>query len=287
MVDQMSPRRRRRGSQQRCDCITSRFTDPSSGKYVFYLASALLLLGAAVVSAAEPFLSVPCDPDQLPPIRKENVDASADPCTEVRQPKLGYMTPAECMWVRRILSAAFLCACIGYERRSPDRPAGVRTMMCVGVAAALFAVNSQLAFMLGPMDWDSARVSAALPAGVGFLGAGVIWKQTKVDGVSVQKVNGLTTAASLWMSAAVGLAAGGGLFMNALFTTLLTVNLLRFGPRAAHECEEAPAQSSWWPAAAAGVTINLYNPNMSPFLGQGSRASGRSKQSPSDSIASR
>ena len=56
------------------------------------------------------------------------------------------------------------------------------------------------------MAWDASRIAAAIPSGVGFLGAGMIWKQSQEDGG--QTVHGLTTAASLWLSAAVGIAAG-------------------------------------------------------------------------------
>lgn len=97
---------------------------------------------------------------------------------------------------------------------------------------------SQLAFKSSTMGWDAARVAAAVPSGVGFLGAGLIWKgnttQTKtVDGAVVkstsQEVHGLTTAASVWLSAAVGVAVGGGrrLYIVSVYGVALVILVLR------------------------------------------------------------
>ena len=92
------------------------------------------------------------------------------------------------------------------------------------------------------MGWDAARVAAAVPSGVGFLGAGLIWKGSttasqNVDGKVVkntsQEVHGLTTAASVWLSAAVGVAIGGGrrLYIVSLYGVALVILVLRFGPK--------------------------------------------------------
>ena len=84
------------------------------------------------------------------------------------------------------------------------------------------------------MHWDPARVSAALPSGVGFLGAALICKDVEKDSLTgevQQIVRGPNTAASVWLSAAVGVACGGGLYFVAAFTTALMLTLLRFGPR--------------------------------------------------------
>ncbi len=80
----------------------------------------------------------------------------------------------------------------------------------------------------------SARVSASVPSGVGFLGAGLMVQDIHKDysGVTTLTVMGLNTAASVWLSAAVGVACGGGLYFSAIFTTALMLVLLRFGPRA-------------------------------------------------------
>ena len=67
---------------------------------------------------------------------------------------------------------------IGWERRNADRPAGIRTMALVSLGACLFSICSTFAFLTGPMSWDSSRVSAAIPSGVGFLGSALIFKHT-------------------------------------------------------------------------------------------------------------
>jgi len=89
-----------------------------------------------------------------------------------------------------------------------------------------------LAFKSSTMGWDSSRVTAAIPSGVGFLGAGLIWKGTVGAGDNeVHQVHGLTTAASLWLSAAVGCGAGGGMFFTTVYAVVLVVMVLRFGPK--------------------------------------------------------
>jgi len=82
------------------------------------------------------------------------------------------------------------------------------------------------------MEWDASRVSAALPSGVGFLGAGLIWKgQLGAGAGAIPHVRGLTTAASIWISAAVGLACGGGLYYVAAYSTAAALTILKFGPQ--------------------------------------------------------
>jgi putative Mg2+ transporter-C (MgtC) family protein len=112
-------------------------------------------------------------------------------------------------------------------------------MSLVSLGSCLFTINSAFAFLNGPMEWDASRISAAIPSGVGFLGAGLIFKKEERgdNGDSNHVVHGLTTAASLWLSAAVGIACGGDLFMPASFGVAIMLLLLRFGPRAAHEGE--------------------------------------------------
>jgi uncharacterized membrane protein YhiD involved in acid resistance len=107
-------------------------------------------------------------------------------------------------------------------------------MSVVSLAACLFTLNSTYVFMNGPMRWDPARVSAAIPSGVGFLGAGLMVQDILHDEQTGQKhhsVKGIHTAASVWLSAAVGVACGGGQYFVATFTSMLLMVLLRFGPR--------------------------------------------------------
>jgi uncharacterized membrane protein YhiD involved in acid resistance len=107
-------------------------------------------------------------------------------------------------------------------------------MGVVSLASCLFTLNSTYVFMIGPMRWDPARVSAAIPSGVGFLGAGLMIQDILHDEITGQKhhsVKGIHTAASVWLSAAVGVACGGGQYFVATFTSVLLMVLLRFGPR--------------------------------------------------------
>eukprot|EP01065_Artemidia_motanka_P024070 TRINITY_DN2871_c1_g3_i3.p1 TRINITY_DN2871_c1_g3~~TRINITY_DN2871_c1_g3_i3.p1 ORF type:complete len:327 (+),score=78.35 TRINITY_DN2871_c1_g3_i3:73-1053(+) len=217
----------------------SYFTEAGPFKLGFYFLSLLLMVGFAVVAVVEFFWAPECSAAVIN-LKYPNPEYARKPCDWVRHPQLLYLNQMECEWARRLLVAGLLGAVIGFERRSPDRPAGIRTMVTVSIGAALFTLDSMFAFMSGPMEWDSSRVSAALPSGVGFLGAAVIWKQTTDDGR--QNINGVTTAASVWLSAAVGTAAGGGLYVSALFTVLITINLLRFGPRMDRKEEEEEAE---------------------------------------------
>ena len=87
-------------------------------------------------------------------------------------------------------------------------------MGLVSLGACFFTVSSMLAFKSSTMGWDASRVTAALPSGVGFLGGALIWKGTVfVENQEMHQVHGLTTAASLWLSAAVGVGVGGALYL--------------------------------------------------------------------------
>ena len=123
--------------------------------------------------------------------------------------------------ILRILLAGVLGAFVGYERERAGKPAGVRTHGMVSLGAALFAVISIYGF--GGAG-DPARVAAQIVTGIGFLGAGAILHQRG-------NVQGLTTAASLWVTAAIGLSVGVGMVVMSLATTILVFLLLRFGPR--------------------------------------------------------
>eukprot|EP00501_MAST-03F_sp_TOSAG23-6_P000106 GSMAST32.ASY1.ANO1.108.1 assembled CDS len=140
------------------------------------------------------------------------------------------MNLMECDFGRRLVVATIGGAIIGFERRLADRPAGIRTMSLTALGAAIFTLCSTWAFMAGPQKWDASRISAAIPSGVGFLGAGLIWKGTTKD-EEHHTVHGLTTAASLWISASVGISCGGGLYSAGAIGVALTLMILRYGPR--------------------------------------------------------
>lgn len=116
--------------------------------------------------------------------------------------------------VVRLCAAAVLGALIGLEREIHDHPAGMRTHLLVALGSAGFTVLSIEAF--AAPGADPARIAAQIVAGVGFLGAGAILK----EGATIR---GLTTAASLWTVAAVGMAAGAGAWIVAAATTILAL----------------------------------------------------------------
>ena len=110
----------------------------------------------------------------------------------------------------RLIAASVFGAAVGVEREVHGHPAGMRTHLLVSLGSALFTVLSIFGFPLGSgQPADPSRVAAQIVSGIGFLGAGAIIK----EGFSVR---GLTTAASLWATAAVGMAAGAGQFVVAL-----------------------------------------------------------------------
>jgi len=124
--------------------------------------------------------------------------------------------------VLRLLLAAVLGSLIGVERERLAWTAGLRTHMLVSVGACLCMIVSAYGFnsVLGPhIILDPSRVAAQVVSGVGFLGAGSIILRNEV-------VKGLTTAASLWAVAAVGLAVGGGLYVAAIAATLIILIIL-------------------------------------------------------------
>jgi len=114
----------------------------------------------------------------------------------------------------RLVLAAVLGAAIGIEREAREQPAGMRTHLLVSVGSAAFTVLSIYGFQAPGAD--PARVAAQIVTGIGFLGAGAILK----FGVNVR---GLTTAASLWAVAAVGMGAGAGAWGVALGTTVIVI----------------------------------------------------------------
>jgi putative Mg2+ transporter-C (MgtC) family protein len=115
--------------------------------------------------------------------------------------------------------AALLGGLIGFEREWTAHPAGLRTNILVAVGSCLFTVLSIHAFPLRGTAQDTARIAAQIVTGVGFLGAGALF-QTR------NQVKGLTTAATIWLVAAIGMAAGTGLYFVAIFTTVLAVVVL-------------------------------------------------------------
>jgi putative Mg2+ transporter-C (MgtC) family protein len=123
----------------------------------------------------------------------------------------------------RLSMAALLGGVLGYEREVHGKAAGVRTHMLVAMGAALFVLVPQQ----GGMDVaDMSRVIQGIVTGVGFLGAGAIIKRK-----SEEDVQGLTTAAGVWMTAAIGIACGLGREGTALLSTVLALVVLGLVPK--------------------------------------------------------
>lgn len=127
----------------------------------------------------------------------------------------------------RVLVAAALAAILGWERESARKPAGLRTHMLVGIASALYTSISELVVSEIPRDSegfqaDPIRAIQAVAIGIGFLGGGVIFVSRHED-----RVHGLTTAASVWATAAIGIAAGLGYTLLAVCSTVLLLLVLR------------------------------------------------------------
>lgn len=129
----------------------------------------------------------------------------------------------------RILVACLCGAAVGVERSKRFKEAGIRTHCVVACATAVFMVLSKYSFadlsldalgtpFAGDRGADPARIAAQVVSGLGFLGAGVIFK----NGNSIK---GLTTAAGLWATAAIGMAVGSGMYLIGIFTTLILVVL--------------------------------------------------------------
>ncbi len=123
----------------------------------------------------------------------------------------------------RLLIAATLGGLLGLEREQKGKAAGLRTHMLVALGAALFVLTPQQA---GVSDADLTRVLQGLVAGVGFLGAGAI-----VKGSDDAETKGLTTAAGIWLTAAIGVAAGMGRESTAVLSTLLALLILYTVPK--------------------------------------------------------
>lgn len=127
--------------------------------------------------------------------------------------------------VLRMVVAALLGGVLGFERESQGKSAGLRTHMLVALGSAMFVFVPQ---QIGISDVDLTRVLQGLVAGIGFLGAGTIVKNGREE-----EVRGLTTAAGIWMTAAIGVAVGLGREATAVLSTVLALLILAVVPKVA------------------------------------------------------
>lgn len=109
---------------------------------------------------------------------------------------------------RHLIAIVLACLCglaIGYERKSRNKQAGIKTHVIVALTSALMMIISKEAF-LDTSDYDTARVAAQVVSGISFIGGGIIFMRDK-------KISGITTAAGIWATAGIGLAIGGGMWI--------------------------------------------------------------------------
>jgi putative Mg2+ transporter-C (MgtC) family protein len=170
---------------------------------------ALLLWQKPAFASSELLMTAPLD---------SSTAAAVSSTTTLLSPSL------ELLLTCRLWFAAALGALIGKERASSNHPAaGVRTMALVSLGAAAFTLTSMYGFV---GRYDTSRMASNIASGVGFVGAGVITTTSRNDETLV---HGLTTAAAIWLSAAVGVASGCGCYILALTASALTVGILRIG----------------------------------------------------------
>jgi len=131
--------------------------------------------------------------------------------------------PDELEMVLRILLAIALGGIIGFQRSKTEKPAGLRDITLICAGAALFTVVSIYGFGVA----DQARVAAGIVTGIGFLGAGAIIRRSEGG------VKGMTTAATIWVAAGIGMATGSGMYIIASVTTLLVLAVLLLPRRSA------------------------------------------------------
>ena len=123
--------------------------------------------------------------------------------------------PQELEMILRLLLATALGLIIGLQREWKGKAAGIRTLTLISLGSALFSVVSEMGFI----GSDPSRIASGIVAGIGFLGAGAILQRRG-------GVEGLTTAASIWVVAGIGLAAGAGLYLISVIVTVITLAVL-------------------------------------------------------------
>jgi putative Mg2+ transporter-C (MgtC) family protein len=132
-----------------------------------------------------------------------------------RQIESMFLSPFESEAVFKIVFSVCLGLLIGFERQVHGKPAGMRTLSLVAMGSTLFTIVS---YGLGGFA-DPTRIASGIVTGIGFLGAGTIFKSEK-------HVQGITTAAELWMMAAVGIAVGIGMFMTSFIATIIVLIII-------------------------------------------------------------
>ena len=123
----------------------------------------------------------------------------------------------------RLALACVLAGALGWERQMGQQPAGLRTHMLVSLGSAAFTLAGIYGVAGHGTIQDAGRVAAQIVVGIGFIGAGTIWRSTGNERV----IRGLTTAASIWVAASIGMLCGYGLYVLAGGSTAMTLVVLR------------------------------------------------------------
>lgn len=244
----LTPKRKKRVLPPQAQVLVEHMKNPAISFALNVIAVCVALYTALAVAA--PWTAPECTAPS--PHRKyANVDfaASYDPCKYVRYAALGGLNKWDADMCTRLAVSVFLGALVGWERRRADRSVGIRTMALVCLASSLYTLGGIFCEISGPSTWDSARVASSVVSGVSFIGGasivkgsdkhpqvhGLIFHDLRVSSLISPhlhpQVHGLTTATSVWLSAALGLLAGGALYPVGLFAALTAVFYLRFGPR--------------------------------------------------------
>ncbi len=176
----------------------------------------------------------------------------------------GFFHPTGQGWLQlgELTLAFVLSSLVGLEREMRQKSAGLRTYTLVGVSAALFMLISKYGFMdvldNNRVVVDPSRVAAQIVSGIGFIGGGVIFMRRDV-------VRGLTTAASVWLTAALGMACGAGLLVLAVATTIghfvimfVFPKLIRYSPEGEANGKTAAYWLRGWPRAVAQYSRHLH-----------------------------
>ncbi len=150
---------------------------------------------------------------------------------EFAAPDAGDMT----VMIARVLMAAILGGIIGWEREQKGRAAGLKTHILVSIGSALFVLAP---LMHGVSADEVTRVMQGIVSGIGFLGAGAILKLDRGE-----RIEGLTTAAGIWMTAAIGMAAGMGQEWVAIITTIVAFIVVGLLPRLSGQDRGEPHSS--------------------------------------------
>jgi len=134
-----------------------------------------------------------------------------------------FITWIDVEMIVRLIIAVGLGAIIGYEREITHKPAGLRTHIFVCMGACLFTISSIYLINNGTLgSFDSTRIAAGIVTGISFIGAGSII-------ASKGDIKGITTAASLWVVAAIGLMIGFGIYLLPIIATIITFIILQLG----------------------------------------------------------